>query len=125
MAETFGKKATFCAMEDGAGINTGDSLQSIIDIIGTSEDGAPFSVSLKVLLGVLIQIMGVVRKIRVTRLYRLVLRRFILVLVLVELLENVGDRLIDVLEHMVLAVDSLEELQQIVDCTNEETKRNG
>jgi len=83
----------------------------------TEEESA--SVWLRGVLATLILIWGYVKQIRTGRIYRMVLRRFIIIALLVESLHLIMAKLVEFLEALILQIEVIEKLRDTLNCEGE------
>lgn len=113
----FGVKPMMCTNFRAVDVNPGAILNEIISRIeSTAGEDEEFSVWLKGLLIILIRIWGYVRKIRGARVYRVVLRKFIIIALLVEAINTIIEKLVDFIKELILQIDELKKLQEMLNC---------
>ena len=113
----FGVKALMCTNFRAVDVNPGAILTEIIERIeSTSGEDEEFSVWMKALLAILIRIWGYVKKIRGARLYRVVLRKFILIALLVEAINTIIEKLVDFIQELILQIEELKKLEEMLNC---------
>jgi len=112
----FGIKPLMCANFAALRIDPGERIAQLLEGIETLSQDEPPNIWLRGILGVLIVIYGYVRKISASRLYRWVLKKFVLFTLLMIALEQVMESLIELLEWLILQVEALQLLHQLLAC---------
>lgn len=116
----FGAKPMLCAVLNATGIDLESNINTIIatfeELSGDSE-GVSW---LRAVLAVLITIWGYVRKITASRLYRWVLKKFIIFSLLMIALESIIKTLIDLVEWSILQLELLKQIRDAVACNHED-----
>lgn len=116
LVRRYGAKAVMCACFRGINYYPAEAVDRILGQLedATGEDSV--SAYLKGVLAALIVLWGYLKKVRGARLYRMVLRKFILLSLLVEGLNMIVDKLTGFLQAMILSLTDLEELHKLLDC---------
>lgn len=112
----FGVKPMMCTNFRAVDVNPGAILNAVLERLESTSGDEEFSVWLKGLLVILIRIWAWVRKIRGSAVYRVVLRRFIIMALLVEAINMIIEKLVDFIQELVLQIDELKKLQEMLDC---------
>lgn len=113
----FGVKALMCTNFRAVDVNPGAILTEIIDRIErASGEDEEIQVWLKAVLVILIRIWGYVKKIKGARLYRVILRKFIIISLLVEALNTIIGALVGFIQELILQIEELKKLEEMLNC---------
>lgn len=112
----FGPKPLMCANFNAINVNPSEILTELLGALDEAAGEESTSIWLRGLLATLILIWGYVKKIRTGRVYRLVLRRFIIIALLVEALHLIMAKLVEFVEVIILHVEAIEALRDALDC---------
>lgn len=112
----FGVKPMMCTNFKAVDVNPGAILNAILERIEDTSGDEEFSVWLKGVLVALIRIWAWVRKIRGGSVYKVVLRRFIIIALLVEAINRIIEKLVDFIQELILQIDELKKLQEMLNC---------
>lgn len=115
----FGPKPLMCANFNAIDINPADIIGELLETLEEIAGEEGTTLWLRGVLGVLITVWGYLKQIRGARMYRLVLRRFIIISLLVEALHLIIEQLIEFLEVLILNIDVLQELRDTLNCEGE------
>lgn len=121
LVERFGPRAVMCATFRAVELNPGAKIDEILTILDAiDEDEAP-EVWLRGVQAAMITIWATIRRIRASRLYKWVLKRFILFTLLFQLIEETLEKVTDLIEYAILHVEELRALRQILNCDEDDT----
>lgn len=115
----FGPKPLMCANFSAIDVNPSEVLSELLETLDDAAGEESTSIWLRGVLATLVLIWGYVKKIRTGRIYRLVLRRFIVIALLVEALHLIIGRLTEFLEVLVLQIEVIEKLRDSLNCEGE------
>jgi len=115
----FGPKALMCANFNAIDVNPAEILTELLGALNEATEEESASVWLRGVLATLILIWGYVKQIRTGRIYRMVLRRFIIIALLVESLHLIMAKLVEFLEALILQIEVIEKLRDTLNCEGE------
>lgn len=114
--ERFSSKDLTCAMFNGLDIDPAQGVRHIRELLDEAIGEEEGETRLRAILAALLLIYGYVRKIRATRIYRIVLRRFIIFALLLEAIESIIDALITVIGNLEAITGIVDDLLVMYDC---------
>lgn len=118
LSERFGVKNLTCAAFSGLNIDPAEQVRRMREVIEQTTGEEDPETSLRAILAVLIVIYGYLKKIKSTRLYRWVLRRFIIFTLLIEALDQILESIEEIIEAIIVNLELIEEVLAIIDCGN-------
>lgn len=107
-------------LDEQLGIPDGTIEAALGGCSSEDEGGAKVGTTLRVVLGLLLVLWGLWKKVSVSRFYRFILRRFLLTTALVIALDRLGDFLARAIPLILLIGDALDQLTEVCDDDNEE-----
>lgn len=122
MADVYGSQPTFCVAAHSVGLDTSNLAMTIDEFLAAVKGDAESAThKIRAIQVALLSILAYVKQIKAHRMYKFVIRRIILLVVLLELVEFTVKYLVGMLDALAAIVVALEELRKWLECENTQT----